>query len=455
MRQKGELILYQDRHYDRTLALARLGILPFFWLASAVVFLWARRYWGDFAAVAATFLFTFLPPVLAHAGLATTDMALTATAGASFLAGIVWLERPGLRQSLIFGVCTGLAIVSKFSTLVFLPAAFGAALIWRIASAHSELRNTAEFARRRVLPLLIAVAASVIVVWACYRFTFGKVWFASFSLPAPGLFAGLRQLLQHNSEGHSSYLLGMRSRHGFWFYYFVVLAVKSPLPFLVLLFTGMATALRKINRPRAEHWLPLAYSLGILGAALFSNINIGVRHVLPVYVGFSITAAAGAVRLWESAPKARWIGYALVVLLVGHGASSALSQPDHLAYTNLLAGASPEDVLVDSDLDWGQDMKRVGKRLRELGATQVTFNPEVAGYWEAFHGFPTILPMDPLQPGPGWNAASVTVMLSDRLGLGDDLPNARLWTEGLKPTEKVGKTTYLWYVAPSQAPVRR
>jgi hypothetical protein len=79
-------------------------------------------------------------------------------------------------------------------------------------------------------------------------------------------------------------------------------------------------------------------------------------------------------------------------------------------------------------------------------------NPEVAGYWEAAHGFPPVLPMDPQAPAPGWNAASVTVMLSDRLGLGDDHPDLRLWMEGIKPTEKVGKSIYLWYVPPR--PVR-
>jgi len=448
MRQQGELVLYMDQHYDRNLALARLGILPFYWIASAVVFLWARRSFGNLTAIAATFLFTFLPPILTHAGLATTDMALAAMAGASFLAGIEWLDRPDLKRSLIFGLFSGLAVLSKFSSLVFLPAAFGAALIWRIASAPSELRNAAGFARRRLLPFVIAVAMGALIVWACYRFSFGKVWFANLSLQAPGLLAGIRHVMQHNTAGHSSYLLGMRNKHGFWYYYPVVLAVKTPLPFLALLIAGVATALRKANWPRAEHWLPLAFSFGILGLALFSNINIGVRHVLPLYIGFSITAAAGAARLWQSARETRWLGYLAAVLLVGHAASSALCHPDYLAYTNALAGPDPEKVLVDSDLDWGQDMKRVGQRLRELRATQVTFNPEVAGYWEQAHGFPPILPMDPQTPGPGWNAASVTVMLSDRLGLGDDQPNVRLWTEGVKPTEKVGKSTYLWYVPP-------
>jgi len=259
---------------------------------------------------------------------------------------------------------------------------------------------------------------------------------------------GARDVARHNALGHDSYLLGEYRNNGWWYFFPVVLAVKTPLPFLALLFTGAVTALRKTNWPRAEHWLQLAFSPGILATALFSNITLGVRHILPVYIGFSITAAAGAERLWKSAQSTRWLGYALAALLVWHAATSTLSHPDYLPYTNALAGDSPEKVLVDSDLDWGQDMKRVGQRLRELRATQVTFNPEVAGYWEQAHGFPPILPMDPQTPGPGWNAASVTVMLSDRLGLGDDQPNVRLWTEGVKPTEKVGKSTYLWYVPP-------
>ena len=91
---EGAAILYARGHYDRVLALARLGILPFFWLGCWIVYLWTRRSFGEPAAFFATLSFTFLPPILAHAGLATTDMALTATFGAAFLAMLLWVERP-------------------------------------------------------------------------------------------------------------------------------------------------------------------------------------------------------------------------------------------------------------------------------------------------------------------------------------------------------------------------
>ena len=100
--REGLSILYHDRRYDRTLMLARLGILPFFWIACGVVYQWGRRYYGAAAAVAAVFLFSFLPPVLAHASVATTDMAFTAFLGAAFLTGMIWLEQPTLKTGKAF-----------------------------------------------------------------------------------------------------------------------------------------------------------------------------------------------------------------------------------------------------------------------------------------------------------------------------------------------------------------
>lgn len=198
----------------------------------------------------------------------------------------------------------------------------------------------------------------------------------------------------------------------------------------------------------------MAFSLGILFVSFASHINIGVRHILPVYLGFSITAAVGAVWLYQRSSTARWTLWILGALLVWHGATSLISHPDYIPYTNLLAGNYPERILVDSDLDWGQDTIRLGKRLRELGARQVAFNPLIMGYLEEYHGFPPITLMQPTRPSPGWNAASLTAMLAGRLGMGDQFPNVKLWTEGVKPTERVGKTIYLWYI-PTPVDLRR
>ena len=454
MFQEGALILYRDNHYDRNLALARLGILPFFWVAALVVYAWGRKYFGDLVAVAAVFLFTFLPPILAHAGLATTDMALTAFVGASFLSGVAWLEKPGLLRSMLFGACLGLAVLSKFSSLAFIPAAFAAALVWHLWSERPAVSLVARRALQRALPFCLAAVVGAGVVWAGYRFSYGNV--GGIGLPAPELFAGIQTVIEHNRQGHPTYLLGMHSRFGWWYYYPVVLAVKTPLPFLALLFAGAAICLGKARRANPAYWLPLAFSLGILFFSLFSQINIGVRHVLPVYIGFSIVAAVAVVHLLEMSRRARWAAWTVGLLLVWHGATSALSHPDYIPYVNALAGSEPEKILVDSDLDWGQDMKRLAKRLHEVGARQVTFSPFIVAYLEAVHGFPPIQPMDPESPSSGWNAASITMIKAERLGLWDQHPEIKLWTEQIPPTERLGNTTLLWYFPPqTQAAPRR
>ena len=81
MTREGLKILYSGHRYYLTLALARLGTLPFFWVACAVVYEWGRRFLNRTVAAATIFLFSFLPPILAHAALATTDMALVAFLG--------------------------------------------------------------------------------------------------------------------------------------------------------------------------------------------------------------------------------------------------------------------------------------------------------------------------------------------------------------------------------------
>src|SRR5580700_3709929 len=118
MFNEGAAVLYTGNQYDMTLALARLGILPFYWLACWVVYWWAKRSFGELTAVFATLCFTFLPPALAHGGLATTDMALTATFGAAWVAMLSWLERPSWGRSALLGVALGATVLSKFSVLV-------------------------------------------------------------------------------------------------------------------------------------------------------------------------------------------------------------------------------------------------------------------------------------------------------------------------------------------------
>jgi hypothetical protein len=429
---EGAKILYRDRHYDQTLSAARMGTLPFFWLACLVVYLWGRRLYGPGVAVLALFLFTFVPPVLAHGSLATTDMALTACLGAAFLTGLEWAARPTWQRALLFGAATGLAAISKFSALVFFPAA----VAWTLAGCiFLERPAVASWVKARAATFAVAVAAGALVIAAIYRFSLGA------------LFAGIQAVEAHNAEGHPTYLLGQRSTSGFWDFYPVVLAVKTPLALVLLIGAALWWTLRDGERRRRD-WPVLAFVGGILTVALISRINIGVRHILPVYFGFALLTAS-ALRDWlEEAHTRKWLVGALGVAMLWFTGASLLAQPDYLAYTNELAGSAPEKVLADSDLDWGQDMKRLSARLREVGATQVAFSPTIVADFEGEMGFPKVVQSSPVIPSIGWNAVSLSLWKVRRMGLLETHPEVTLWPDRVAAGERIGKGVMLWYFPP-------
>jgi hypothetical protein len=420
----GYRILGHGAHYDCILALGRAGELPFFWLASAVVFLWAYRAAGPAAGVIATLLFTTLPPILAHSALITTDMALAALTGAAAYLSIGWAESPSRRRTAAFGIVLGLAVLSKFSALVFLPAAWVAMCAFQ--------RPPWKEIKRRGRPALEVLAIAALVVWAGYLFSFARVDFLHLRLPAPRFFTGLHAVWAHDSAGHSSYLLGQRGSSGFWYYYPVVLALKTPLAMLAL--CGVALAFGK----RKGMALPVAFSLGILAVVSVSRINIGVRHVLPIYIGLAVVCGIGAATLLERRAP---IKLALQVLLAWQVFSSAEAHPDYLAYTNEIAGEHPENFLADSDLDWGQDMKRLGVFLKTAGASQVTFVPFNKTYPLAGHPFPAMLPGETGRPSPGWNAVSISIW---------KIFGYPQWADEMKRPLHIGRSILVWYVPPGQ-----
>jgi hypothetical protein len=450
MTQEGLRILYESHHYERTLAAARCGVLPFFWLACLVVYWWGRRYCGGAGAVAAVFLFTFLPPILAHAGLATTDMAVTAFMGAALLAGLAWTEQPRIGRAVVFGLAVAGGILSKFSFLAFFPVSVFLALALSYGSRRPLSAEVVSYVRARIPTLAAAILVACLVTWAGYRFSVGRPDAASMVLPAPELFQGIQAVAQHNQEGHPGYLLGERSKTGFLLFFPVALSVKTPIPFMALLVFGIALLLRK-RMAVIGAWIPLAFAAGILAVGMSSRINIGLRHILPIYICLSLVAAAAVLRLLVLADERGWVRIALLALALWFAASSALSHPDYLPYFNELAGDRPENILVDSDLDWGQDMNRLGERLRRAGAEWVMFTQFAMADLQKEHGFPLVLRSDVPSPSPGWNAVSVTVWKSRRMDLYETHPEVTPWPDKFTPQERVGKSILLWYFPPGNS----
>jgi hypothetical protein len=449
--QEGVNVMYQSGHPGTMMTQMRLGILPFFVLASAVVFLWARRYFGGAAAVLSVALFTLEPTLLAHAGLATTDVPLAACFTAAFFALLVWAEEPTWLHSILLGVATGLAVVSKFTVLGFLPsAAIFAALAWLVV-ARPGVEGVIAAVKSRAVPLAAAVGVGALVIWAVYSFSFGKPHGWNFSVPAPSLFEGVDFALYHNSRGHAAYFLGEIKNTGWWYFFPVLLLLKTPIAWLLLMAIGIGVCLAR--RTQVAYWMPVAFALGVLVPGMTSHVNIGLRHILPIFSGLAILAGLGLLKLIEDAPRRKWEGGLAIALPAWLAISGALQHPNYLAYFNELVGDHPERIVVDSDLDWGQDTIRLARRLKQLGATQVNYNtlnltPDRLVVWP---GLPPVQGIKALKPAEGWTAVSPTLLAVGEYGLEHRYPNVHPWFTYLQPQERVG-SLLLYYLPPGSIP---
>jgi hypothetical protein len=459
-------ILSADGHYWRNLTLARLGVLPYFAICAVVVFFWTRHLHGVPSGLVAAGIFTFLPTILAHSAVATTDIPFTAMFVWSLYALTLWLRAPSWKSAAHFGAAAGLALCAKFSTVALLPTCglAIAALCW--------------FAGQMQWKALLKTAAMVLlcgflVTWAVYRFSYeplaeataapervaAKVFGKSsgvtgmvhtvsehMPLPAPGLLDGVRMMREQHREGTTSFLFGqVRREGGFWYFFFVALALKTPLAVLLLALIGtvVTTLAWWRNRKDWEGAAPLASAIMIMAVTAPSGLNSGVRYVMPMFVLLSMLAAVGTRTLWTAKSHPKIYRGAVVVALVWLAVSSLRAHPDYLSYFNEFGGKDPSRLLVISDYDWGQDLTRLSDYLRAQGIQHVSIAYD--GFYEPSSlGLPDTvkLPWCDIQP-QGW------VIVETRRARVH--PECFQWLNGQPRIAVVGKTMWVYHF-PESAP---
>jgi hypothetical protein len=255
---------------------------------------------------------------------------------------------------------------------------------------------------------------------------------------------GIVAVKAHNDSGHLSYLLGQVRVTGWWYFYLVALAVKTPIPLLAAGPVGLAWLARDGWRNRNSWALAPAVLVGLMltFASAFSRINIGTRHVLVLYPFFAVGAAYVTVRTWRALAAWRKRRLAVVpvavllALLLWQLSTLWTAYPDYLAYFNE-AVPHPERVLVDSDLDWGQDLRRLELRAAQLriahlslayrGTADLTREP-----------LPPFVSLAARQPTTGWVAISELARTRD--------PADYAWLDAYRPVERIGKSIDLYYI---------
>lgn len=386
-----------------------------------LVFFWSRALWGVPGALTSACLAACCPTLLANAPLVTSD----ATAAFFFLAsaGLVWrlLHTLSPAAVLLTGACLGCLALSKMSAPLIAPVALVLAGI-RIAWGPPLRVRLGKFSRhaggRLHQAVLLACALTVsgllavVIIWGAFSFTFKgpqprQVWHAIAARPEimPRLAAwarGLRLLPEPYLYGFSyamimsqqraAFLNGRYSTTGWPHFFAYTFLVKTPLSTLALLLCAAAIAARRRLRFRPEkravrstrqayRLAPLIVFLLCYGAAtLASSLNIGHRHLLPAYPALHILAGGIACSaVWRTARLRRGV-LALLLLLA---AEMLAVWPNYIAYFNILAGGPAQAYrhLVDSSLDWGQDLRELKKWLAGAGLERQYAPPVYLSYF--------------------------------------------------------------------------
>ena len=396
----------------RDIARARVGNLLFVVIAIVAVALLGRDLFGETIGLAAAVVFVLTPPVLAHGGLATTDMAGTAAVALALWVLYRWLDTPAWPWTIALGAAIGFGALCKFTFVLF----FGICALIVIVGHSRRVGRAFQPAPGRGLEsprhtkTIVILFIAFAIVWGGYFFhhsrmvamdptasqqtehAFGSRWVAErVNLPAPQYLFGLLRVKQHDERGTPVFLLGKVWRRGRWYYFPLVLAIKTPIPLLLLLAAG-AASLRK-------HREIAFMALALLLAVMPSHINLGVRHILPIYVFIALIAGVALVRRPIMAVLLLWLIADIV--------------PDSLPWMNAFAGKHPERIVVESNFDWGQDLYRLAIVCRERhitslqGALFSTTSPRLVGV-------PLTSSIDPYAPSKGWIAISETILQTEQ-----------------------------------------
>src|SRR5215831_2979503 len=362
------------------------------------IFLWSKELFGLAAGIASLFIYCLDPNILAHSQIIHTDLAFAAF----FFVGtyFFWrvLNRLTWTSLLLTTLFFGLAANTKYSYLPILIA-WGILGLIKVVSPEPQRcaigkprelygRQEKAVALAGVLGCVLFVA--YVLIWVVYGFHFDAIPGGSEHLPMaqemprnPVLHGFVSFLINYrlfpeawiygqlfifNNVNRVAYLLGELSDKGFWLYFPVAFVVKTPLPTLLLILAAAVLWIRKRNGRSPELFLMVPVIV-YFTLAVLSRMNIGLRHILPIYPFLFVLIGGTVTHLWQNGSR---IKRAAVVLLgFWYLWSSASAYPHYLTFFNEIAGGprNGHRVLVDSNLDWGQDLVGL-KRWMDTGGVQ-------------------------------------------------------------------------------------
>ncbi len=494
-----KLIFGSGNDAIRLVRFAKIPELIWFVLCAVLIFIWTRKLYGYLAALIALFLFSFSSTVIAHSRYVTTDVPslFGILMGTYFF--LHYLENRTNKNLWIAGAVFGVAQLTKYNVFLLIPFLFVIGVLY--VFVHSPKFSFGKILRVIRDSAFIFAIGYIFVVWPVYvlhtwnypperqkadtvyllgsygnRLIPDRVIELSDKPIIRGLAhyaTGLLMVTQRSIGGNTTYFLG-EIRNWAWPHYFpVVYFLKEPLAFWGLILLVLAGCVKKFRFSHLRYintvawcknnfteftmllWLGLYWYVSIR-----SNLNIGVRHMMPVY-GFTFILLAGAlIRVCGVLNSKKLLAtyYMILATLFGWYLYENFSvYPYYLTYFNQVAGGPSGGYryVVDSNLDWGQDLKRFADWIDENNIKNVAFDYFGwadqtyylgnnfrwirAGYYNSAQEFLFDYPKG------GYIAVSASFYMGSR----EKPETSYAWLDRYAPVKVVGNSIFVWYINPS------
>ncbi len=385
--------------------LAMIILLVFFgWF----IFYSTKKLFNNKVAVISLFFYCFSPTFLAHGRLITTDVGAALGVVLSTYFWLKFLKNSSIKNTFLTGIIFCITMLIKFSLITLIP--FLAFITIVYAWLFTQKNHLINFLKYLGKTFLIALTGIILVIYPVYfHHTFNlphqqqlrdtefllshssiphflqeiNIWLVKndFFRPLGHYILGLLLGINRSTTGHTTFFLGEISAQGWKTYFPVVYAIKEPLAFHILTLIALLYLALLIKKPfwqnsvqKAKEWIRFHFveftMLAFLAiywlTSLNTKLNIGIRHLLPAFP-FTFILIANVLTLILKPPYLK-IKYAVLSAFFVWQIISVISVfPHFLAYFNELVGGPENGYLyvVNSNIDWGQDLKRLKKWLQE------------------------------------------------------------------------------------------
>lgn len=400
--EAGWHFLYHDgNNADAILFWSRLPILLCAIAFGAVLYIISKRLLGVAGGFVVVTLYAFEPNIIAHARFVTTDLGAAATAFVAIVSFYYWLRRPSWRRLLLATTAFFVAQVTKFSAIMLAPF-FIILIVWALATRQSGKPWRDVWKTYLVGYVLLGLGALAMIwlfyiphVWNMTKATQDALirgslrdskqqFIVTFLTAINGTLVtraiaqyllGVVMVFSRVSGGNTTYFLGEVTNQSFKWYFPVTYAIKTPLSLLIVSFVGIVTGLVSVLKHSLGKWpsrfkrysqqhpvevVALMYIAFYSGISISGNLNLGIRHLMPIIPFVCFVVGSFSVRFARRMQN-HAITAAGLILLAAYVAAAVFSYPHYLSYFNQLIGGgrNANKYVSDSSVDWGQDLKRL------------------------------------------------------------------------------------------------